>query len=192
MNLVLLENLKSFFNNLFFSYGMQLVLTSHRCRERELLEELKGLGDFQITSFRDVIRGKVEDLSVFLEQLGKGEVFSLSKVVPIEKSFQFSPDKVVEEFCEAAKPLLQTIKKGEAFCIRVERRGLKGRFSSQRVAEEGGSFIVKALEERDQAEPRVNLEDPDKAIIFETLGRWCGIGIISREMRKRYLHLKLP
>jgi len=83
---------------------VDLVLTSHRYRERELIEELKGLGDFRRTAFKDVIRGEVEDLEVFLGELGKRHVFALSRVVPIEKCFELSPDHVVEKTqrsCEA-------------------------------------------------------------------------------------------
>jgi len=48
------------------------------------------------------------------------------------------------------------------------------------------------LGERDGEKPKVNLEDPNKAVIFETLGRWCGVGVTSREMRAKYFYLKLP
>ena len=49
---------------------------------------------------------------------------SLSRIVPIEKSFQFSPERAVEEFAQAAKPLIERIRKGESFCVKVERRRL--------------------------------------------------------------------
>jgi len=171
---------------------MEVVLTSHRYEERELLEQLKALGDFQKTSFRDVIIGKVENLETFLNELEKRSIFTLSKVVPIEKSFIFSARKVVEDFCNAVKPLLKKIRKGESFCVRFERRGLKGAFSSQEVAKEVGAFISKALEERDGEKPKVKLKDPNKAVVFETLGKWCGVSIISKEMREKYFYLKLP
>jgi len=171
---------------------MEVVLTSHRYGERELLRQLKELGDFNQTGFKDVIRGNVEDLEAFLEELEKRRLFTLSRVVPIEKSFIFSPERVVEEFCEAVESLLEKIRKGESFGIAVERRGLKEAFSSQEVAKEVGTFISKALEERDGAKPMVNLRDPDKAVVFETLGRWCSVGVISKEMREKYFYLKLP
>jgi len=171
---------------------MEVVLTSHHHGERKLLEQLRELGDFYQTGFRDVVRGRVENLEAFLQELEKRNIFTLSKVVPIEKSFIFSPKRVVEKFCEAMKPLLEKIRKGESFSVIVERRGLKGAFSSQEVAQEVGTFISKVLEERDGEKPKVNLMDPDKTAIFETLGRWCGVGIISREMREKYFYLKLP
>jgi len=153
---------------------------------------LRELGSFYQTSFRDVIRGNVENLEAFLQEIEKRSIFTLSKVAPIERSFIFSANTVVEELCGAVKPLLEKIWKGESFCVIVERRGLKGAFSSQEVAKEVGTYISKALEERDGEKPRVNLSDPDKAVIFETLGGWCGVGIISKEMRERHFYLKLP
>jgi len=171
---------------------MEVVLTSHRYRERELLEQLSEFGHFSQTGFRDVIRGKVENLEAFLQDLERRNILALSKVIPIETSFIFSPESVVEEFCETIKPLLNEIQKGESFSIIVERRGLKGAFSSQETAKEVGTFISRALEERDKRKPKVNLGDPDKAVVFETLGKWCGVGIISKGMRQKYFYLKLP
>jgi tRNA(Ser,Leu) C12 N-acetylase TAN1 len=171
---------------------MEVLLTSHRYGERELLEQLKEFGEFYQTGFKDVVRGRVENLEAFLQELEKRNIFTLSRVVPIEKSFIFSPEKVIEEFCKAVEPFLKKIRKGESFSVIVVRRGLKGVFSSQEVAREVGTFISKVLEERDGEKPKVNLRDADKTFIFETLGRWCGVGIISREMRKKYFYLKLP
>jgi len=171
---------------------MEVVLTSHRYGEKELLKQLKDLGVFYRTSFKDVIRGSVENLETFLQELEKKSIFTLSRVVPIEKSFSFSPRSIFEEFCEAVKPLLEQIRNGDSFSVIVERRGLKRAFSSQEIAKEVGTFISKVLEERDGIKPRVNLRDPDKAVIFETLDRWCGIGIISKEMREKHFYLKLP
>lgn len=171
---------------------MEVVLTSYRYGERELLEQLRELGDFYRTEFRDVVRGRVENLEVFLQELEKRNIFTLSRVVPIEKSFIFSPRRVVEQIYEAVRPLLKKIRKGESFSVIVERRGLKGAFFSQEVTKEVGTFISKALEEKNGEKPKVDLGDPDKAVIFETLGRWCGVGIIAKEMREKYFYLKLP
>lgn len=171
---------------------MEVVLTTHRYGEREVLKQLKGLGEFHRTEFRDVIRGRVEDFEVFLQELEKREIYDLSRVFPIERSFTFTPETVIEDFCEAVKPLLNRIQKGETFSVKVERRGLKGVFSSQEAAKQVGAFISKTLEERYGEKPKVNLKNPDKAVIFETLGRWCGVGIISRDMRNKHLYIKLP
>jgi tRNA(Ser,Leu) C12 N-acetylase TAN1 len=148
---------------------MEVLLTSRRYEERELLKQLKELGDFYQTGFRDVVRGKVENFEAFMRGIEKRRILALSRVVPIEKSFHFSPSTVVKEFCKAVKPFLEKIKKGEPFCVIVERRGLKGAFSSQEVAREVGTFISKALEERDGEKPKVKLDDPDEAVFLKPL-----------------------
>lgn len=171
---------------------MELILTAYRHMERELLEEMRGLGNFWSTCFQDVIKGEVEDLETFLQELERKTIFSLSKITPILKSFRYSPESVIEDFKEAVKPFIDMIKRGETFCVRVVRRGFKGVFSSQHVASELGTFIFNTLKERDGEEPKVDLENPDKAVVFETLRNWCGVGIIHKEMRRRYFYLKLP
>ncbi len=132
---------------------MELIATSYRYGEREILEALRDLGSFHRTSFRDVIRGEVEDLEAFLREIEKRNVFSVSRVVPIENSFQFSPNRVVVEFRDAVKPFVERVMKGESFCVKVERRGLKGSFSSQQVAKEIGTFVFTFLKERDGVGP---------------------------------------
>lgn len=103
-----------------------------------------------------------------MKKLEKSRIFALSRVVPIEKAFTFSSKKPLEEFCAAVKPLIEKIKKGESFSVIVERRSLKGAFSSQEIAKEIGTFISKVLEKRYGEKPKVSLGDPDKAVIFET------------------------
>jgi len=153
---------------------------------------MREFGEFYRTYFRDFIRGRVEDLEVFLQELEKRNIFALSRVVPIEKSFIFSPRRIVMQVCETVNPLLKKILKRESFSVTVERRGLKGASSSQEVAKEVGTFVSEVLEERDGEKPDVNLRNPDKAIVLETLRRWRGIGIIASEMREKYFYLKLP
>lgn len=172
--------------------GMKLVLTSYRYREEELLEELADMGDFHGTEFRDVIRGDVEDLEGFLQDIQGRTLFALSRVMPIQREFHISPDKAAEAFKEGVEPLIDEIKEGESFSVHVERRGFSDQLSSIELASEVGSFISSKLEERDGARPEVDLEDPDKAVIFEMISSWCGVGIISREQREKYFYLKLP
>ncbi len=171
--------------------AMKVLVTAHRGCERGLLEELKDLGSFQGTAFKDVLMGEVDDLNRFLEETDKRALFSLSRIAPIEKSFRFSPKNAVEVFKAEVKPFVDRIGRGETFCVKVNRRGMKGIISSQQMAKEVGSFIWTLLKERDGVEPKVDLKDPNKAIVFETLGNWCGISLISKEMRKRYFYVRL-
>jgi len=132
-------------------------LTSHRYAEKELLEQMREFGDFYRTDFRDVIRGRVEDLEAFLQELEKRNIFALSRVVPIEKSFIFSPRSIVMQICETIKPLLEKIRKGESFSVTLERRGLKGAFSSQEAAKEVGTFVSKVLEKETERNQMLTL-----------------------------------
>jgi len=171
---------------------MEVVLTAYRYGERELLRGLRGLGIFYKTGFKDVIRGRVEDLEIFLQRLEERKISTLSRVIPIEKSFTFSHETAVEDFCNALRPLLKEIQKGESFGAMVKRRGLKGAFSSQEVAKEVGTFISKVLEERDGEKPKVKLRTPDKLVVIETLEKWGGVGILSKDMSKRCFYPKPP
>ncbi|MFP4169980.1 MAG: THUMP domain-containing protein [Methanomassiliicoccales archaeon] len=171
---------------------MEVILTSHPFREEELLDELRPYGDFRVTEFRGVVRGEVDDLPTFLEELEHGALFALSRVVPVESSFTFTPDSVLQEFREGVRPLLDRIRKEETFGVRVERRGLKGEIDSQWLAQEMGAFIIDMLMERDGQEPTVDLEDPDELVVFETLGRWCGVGVVSKELRSGSTYIQIP
>jgi tRNA(Ser,Leu) C12 N-acetylase TAN1 len=168
---------------------MLVLLTTQRGLARYTLDEIRELGKFELTEFRDVIKGEVESLNGFLEEVDKRPFIAIGKIVPIERSFHFVPERVLEAFKKEVEPLIDRIKLGESFCVKVTRRGLKGVFSSQELAKEVGTFVWTTLKDKYGVEPKVDLEDPDKAIVFETLGTWCGVGVISREDRKKYYYL---
>ncbi len=171
---------------------MEVLLTSRPYWENELVDEMKGLGEFRPTEFRGVFRGQVEDFMDFIERAEREPLLSLSRIIPIDEWFKFSADSAFEEFCRAALTLLDRIDKGDNFGVKVERRGLEKELSSQELAQEVGAFVYNELTERDGAEPTVDLEDPDKLIIFETLRRRGGVGIISKEMRDKCEYLMVP
>lgn len=169
-------------------------MTAFMDRGRELIQELAGLGNFWETDFKDVVRGTVDNPQRFLEELKSRVPSSLSRFTPIRLSFQFSPDSndVAKKFLEAVKPLADEIKKGETFCVKVYRRGLKGKFSPQEVAREVGAYIDQQLQKRYGVKSKADLREPDKAVVFETIGRWCGVSLVSKEMRREIRYLKLP
>lgn len=171
---------------------MKVLLTSRPYWEDELVEEMKDLGEFRPTGFRGVFRGEVEDFVDFVERAEREPLFALSRIIPIDESFEFSPDNAVESFCRAAKGLMDRVEEGESFGVKVERRGFQEELSSQELAQEVGAFVYNELRARDGTEPTVDLEDPDKLIIFETLRRWGGVGIISKEMREKCEYLMVP
>jgi tRNA(Ser,Leu) C12 N-acetylase TAN1 len=173
---------------------MEVVLTAFMDRGRELIQELAGLGNFWETDFKDVVRGHVDNLQRFLDELKSRVPSSLSRFTPIRFSFQLSSEsgEVTEKFIEAVKPLIDEIKKGETFCVKVYRRGLKGTYSPQEVARNVGAHIDQQLQEKHGVKSKANLKEPDKAVVFETIGKWCGVGLVSKEMRRDIRYLKLP
>lgn len=171
---------------------MEVVMTAHREKARELIQELAGLGIFWETDFADVIRGYIDDFKRFLDELEKRTPFCLSRLAPIKCSFCLSQGHVFEAFKRDARVLAQEIGEGETFCIKVNRRGLRGLFSSREVARTVGSYICKLLEEKYGEKPSADLENPDKALLFETVGEWCGGCSLSKDMRQKYRYLRLP
>lgn len=171
---------------------MQLLLTAPTDKANELIQELAGLGDFWETDFTDVVRGNVEDFEWFLDQLEERTPQYLSRLVPIRTSFHMLPSETAEIFKQKARQLVDEIREGETFCIRISRRGLKGTFSATQIADKVGKYVCRLLEEKYGAKPNVDLEDPDKALVFETVCMWCGVASVSKEMRRQHWFIKLP
>ncbi|MCX8189361.1 MAG: THUMP domain-containing protein [Nitrososphaeria archaeon] len=156
---------------------------------RKGVYELSELGIFEETGFRGIIKGEVESLEHFLkclEEKIKTSFLPVSRVVPIEEWFYFSPENFLDIVKKRIKKYLEQIGSNETFCIRVERRGMKGIFSSKDLEREIGSYVYSLLKERDGVEHKVDLKDPDKMIIVETIGNLAGMAVISKENRKLF------
>lgn len=156
---------------------------------RKGVYELSELGVFEETGFRGIIKGEVESLEKFLKELEeriKMSFLPVSRVIPIEEWFYFSPENFLEIVKERIKKYLERISVNETFCIRVERRGMKGIFSSKDLEREIGSYVYTLLKARDGVEHKVDLKDPDKMIVVETIGNIAGLALISKENRKLF------
>jgi 23S rRNA G2445 N2-methylase RlmL len=66
-----------------------------------------------------------------------------------------------------------------------------GAFSAQTMASVVGRYVCRLLEEKYGAKPNVDLKDPDKALLFETICKWCGVASVSKEMRRHHRFMKL-
>jgi tRNA(Ser,Leu) C12 N-acetylase TAN1 len=73
----------------------------------------------------------------------------------------------------------------ETFCVRMERRGLKGRLSSKDVEREVGGYLWTLLKEEGK-EPKVDLEKPDKTVVIQTLGNLCLLGLVNKEFKQKH------
>lgn len=168
-----------------------LLLTAMRGEEFSLLRQLEALnlGVFKSANFKDVILGKVEDVEAFLKRIEEETIFGLARVMYIENWIDFELENFEIEVFKAIKDRLQEIKQGQSFCVRISRRGLKGKLNSQQAEKKLGSLIWKELEARG-IEPKVNLKEPDWLINIETIATKAGISIISKAKRKAHFYLR--
>ncbi len=158
---------------------------------RTVFEELKVLGKFKKTNFRDVYVGTVEDTEVFLDALRKN-IFLLpnvGKVIPIEKNFSFHLEEFEDRLKETLIPYLPQLE-GCSFFVRIERRGFKGKINSLSEEKVLDQFLLEELRKQDR-EGRIDFENPDYIVAVETLGGWCGVSLISRELKAKYPAIKI-
>lgn len=160
-----------------------LLLTSFRGERDFLLDELGNYeGEFKASEFRDVVIGYVDDIADFLNKIGEDYISSLSRLIPLDRTFQFEKENFMKNLKKEIDFLTQKVREGDSFAVRCERRGFKNIFSSQQIEEEIGSYIWKQLEKRGVS-PKVDLEDPDKLIAIELVGSKAGIAVIKKELR---------
>lgn len=159
-------------------------------RERHLLRELRLLGDFYPSQFKDVCLGQVEDVHAFMEAIRQAAeenapwVEDLGRVIPVEHTFHFMPETLAEQLKEAVSPFIQRIA-GGTFFVRLERRGLLGQVMSPEVERSVADHLF-ALAEREGRQLRTSFEDADYIVAAETVGNECGVALLTRELRQRY------
>lgn len=172
-----------------------ILATAQWRSERRLLRILREFGEFKGSGYRDVILGQVEDLHEFLEafrQLSEqepGRLWPLGQIVPIDKNFQFE----VADFEDKARAALASYLDqlaGAMFFVRMVRRGHKGEISSQEMEQKLNEYILERLQDEGK-QATVNIEEFDKLIAIETVGNSAGVGLITREMEKKYPFVSL-
>ncbi len=159
-------------------------------RQHELLGALAAFGHFHATAFRDVCLGEVADIGVFLEALraagvnGRPWFAHLGRVIPAEATFGFTPETLAEQFKRAAAPLVERMGSG-TFHVRLERRGLEGRIPSPAVEREVAEHLYEIAQRQGKA-LRTAFHDTDYVVAGETVGRECGVALLTRELRARF------
>lgn len=157
---------------------------------RPLLNGLRQYGEFHRTEFRDVCIGRVTDVTVFLDgvlaasEARAGWTRHLSRVIPVEHTFHFTPETLVTLLKDALTPFAERIDDGTIY-VRVERRGLMGRVSSPDVERAVADHVFDIAGRRGKA-LRASFDDPDYIVVAETIGERCGLAILSRDTRRRY------
>jgi tRNA(Ser,Leu) C12 N-acetylase TAN1 len=162
---------------------------------RPLLNGLRQYGEFHRTEFRDVCIGRVADVTAFLDgvlaasEAHAGWTRHLSRVIPVEQVFHFTPETLVARLQDAVTPFAERIDAGSLY-VRVERRGLMGRVSSAEVERAVADHVFDIAERRGKA-LRASFDDPDFILVAETVGERCGLAFLTREMRGRYPFVQL-
>jgi tRNA(Ser,Leu) C12 N-acetylase TAN1 len=157
---------------------------------RALLNGLRQYGEFHRTEFHDVCIGRVTDVTSFLENVLAASdahadwVRHLSRVIPVERTFHFTPETLVGLLKEVLTPFAERIDAGSLY-VRLERRGLTGRVSSPDVERAVADHIFDINERRGRA-LHTSFDDPDYIVVMETIGEECGLALLTREMRRRY------
>lgn len=162
--------------------------------EYRLLHELRAMGKFHMTEFKDVCTGYVEDVTNFLETVRQAEedgapwVKDLGRVIPIEQTFHFTPETLTEQLKEAVAPYVSRIS-GGTFHVRLERRGLIGQVISPEVERSIADYLF-ALAEKEGWQLMTSFKNADYIIAAETIGHECGVALLPRDLRQRYSFVK--
>lgn len=177
--------------------GVWNILATARGKDqRHLARRLQGFGDFWWTPFRGVLLGRVEDYESFFEQLRRSEedrpgfLSPLAKLVPIERTFAFTVETLMERLKEAVLPYADRIDDG-SFYVRVERRGHAGEVHGQHLEQELDRALRDLLIAKGHV-PRVDFKDADLIVVVETIGGVCGVGTIPRALRTRFPFVHVP
>lgn len=172
-----------------------VVLTSHVNQERRLLRELKELGEFAPSGFREVILGRVADLAEFLaalkRRLEEQPVFHnfLSSVIPVSKVFPFTLENLVSRLQEEVKPWAAEIG-ARPFFVRLKRRGHKGEIKSQEVEQTLDRFLKEEIAARGHS-PTIDFAHPEVIVAVEVIHNQCGVGLVTRELMEKYPFIRL-
>ena len=159
-------------------------------RQSRLLGQLRRLGDFERTEFKNVCLGHVENVAEFLETLrvarenDKPWFADLGRAIPVEQTFSFIPDALTEQLKQLTAPFVERMSEG-TFHVRLERRGLLGQVMSQEVERQVGEH-VKALAEAAGKRLQVSFANADYVVAAETVGNECGIALFDRAFRERF------
>jgi tRNA(Ser,Leu) C12 N-acetylase TAN1 len=163
---------------------------------RDARRLLARYGEVWKTDFFNVLVLQVAEIPTFLEQLRAqveeepGIMNSLGRIVPVTRTFTFaSPAEFEERATEAALSWAPELV-GKSFHVRMHRRGLRGKLSSQEEEKLLAGALLEVLA-RGEAQGKIAFEDPDAILAVETVGPRAGLSLWSREELARYPFLGL-
>jgi tRNA(Ser,Leu) C12 N-acetylase TAN1 len=177
-------------------HDWNVIVTAGSDQQRACLAALQARGRFQRFHFKGVFPGHVENLKEFLERAQRAYerqeswMQTVSRILPLEGTFEFTPATFEEDLKTAVKPFVQRMSSG-TFYVRLERRGFKGTIVSPPIERALDDHLV-ALGAQEGKVFEVTFEDPDYIVMIETIGNFCGVTLLSREFRTRYPFVKVP
>lgn len=168
-----------------------VLITSLLGQERDVYRELRQTGDFRQTDFKDVFLGWTDDQETFLRTVLANTFLRerLGKVVPIERTFPFHAEDFEEKLEKAIQVYLPRLA-GSRFHVRMERRGFKGRLNSLEIEQKMDRLLKERLLEEGKG-CEIDFKEPDHIVVAETVAGWCGVSLITREMKERYPFIKV-
>ncbi|MBI5446021.1 MAG: hypothetical protein HY900_33010 [Deltaproteobacteria bacterium] len=173
-----------------------VVASVHQEGFRESLRLLARFGEVSKTDYFNVLVARVPDVATFVSELAAqveaepGIMNYLGRVVPVTRTFDFQGPQEFEERARQTALAWADELAGKSFHVRMHRRGLKGKLSSQEEEKLLAGALLEALSER--GEPgRITFTDPDAILAVETVGPRAGLSLWSREDLARYRFLGL-
>ena len=125
----------------------------------------------------------------------EGDVIEIANLIHLERRQHIGhATAVLEEVESRLEPIKdaavragrEQIGKEESFCFRIHKRGAHFlEHDTLTIEQEIGGAIWLALQDKHAGKPRVNLKNPDVAIVAEVLGPITAVGICRRVWREQ-------
>lgn len=162
---------------------------------RPVRRALTPLARLRASGFRNVLTGRVDDLTAFLNgvaDLRERRILhehQLGRVLPIERTFRVAPADFDAQLRTETAFLLPRIA-NRRFHVRVERRGHKGIIDTAASEQALGEHLYDQLKARGEL-AAVDFRDPDVVVVVELIGDVGGIGLITRELHQQFPFVKI-
>lgn len=162
-----------------------------RDRFKTACRYLKTVARVDTTDYYNVLALRVDDIPLFLEAVkrdiglhpGLGQ--ALARVVPVTQAFVFqNPDEFMERAQQAVAGFAPQLA-GQAFYVRMHRRGFRGALVSPELERQLDRLLLEQLAAAGTP-GSVRFDDPDAVLVIETLGQWAGFALVTRAQRERY------
>lgn len=162
-------------------------------RARQFLGQF---GDVEQTDYFNVLVLRVDDPRGFLEAYAEKRAAdprfdeAFSRVVPLTETFDFTTPEAFEDKAKSVARTFLPQLGGQAFHVRMNRRGFKHEMSSQGEEQFLDGFILSALEARGRP-GRITFDDPDAVLDVETVGERAGMSLWTAAELARFPFLKV-